>query len=84
MSEMRFTTTVLSEPEIRVYISDWKGAPVLHIRKFVDTEKYSGPTKQGVMTPIDNVMELIVGILSAYEQETGIVLEVSEPKDDSE
>ena len=78
MSEMRHSTTVLSEPEVRVYLSDWKGKPVLHIRKFVETEKYTGPTKQGVTIPLDNVLELAQGILYVYAEETGIKYEISE------
>ena len=77
-SEMRHSTTVLSEPEIRVYLSDWKGKPQLHIRKFVDTEKYTGPTKQGIAIPLDNVMELVGGLLEVYGRETNIQFEITE------
>ena len=80
MGEMRHSKVVLSEPEIRVYLSDWKGKPVLHIRKFVDTESYTGPTKQGVMIPFDNVLELVEAILEVYGHVTDILLEVSETK----
>ncbi|MBA7528373.1 hypothetical protein ES705_20556 [subsurface metagenome] len=72
MSDMKFSTTVLSEPEIRVYVSEWEDQQKLHIRKFVETEKYTGPTKQGVAVPIDNVVELVQGILDVYADETGV------------
>ena len=77
-NEMRHSTIVLSEPEIRVYLSDWKGKPVLHIRKFMDTEKYTGPTKQGVMVPLDNLLELAQSILYVYAEETGVKYEITE------
>ena len=77
-NEMRHSTIVLSEPEIRVYLSDWKGKPVLHIRKFMDTEKYTGPTKQGIAIPLDNVMELVGGLLEVYGRETNIQFEITE------
>ncbi len=69
--EMRHTRTVSSEPIVRVYISDWKGKPKLHIRKFAETDTYRGPTKQGIAIPMDNVLELAQGILDAYSEEIG-------------
>lgn len=32
----------------------------LDIRKWVDTDKYSGPTKQGIMIPKDQVMDMLL------------------------
>lgn len=70
-NDFRHMTNVLSEPDIRVYMGVWRDAPVVHVRKFVDGAKYSGPTKSGVMVPLDNCLELAQGILDVYNAECG-------------
>ena len=79
--EMRHTKNVLSEPNIKVYVSDWKGDPRLHVRSFVDTEKYSGPTKKGIAVPLDNVLELAQGILDVFAKETGLQFNIFLPEE---
>ena len=70
-NEFKHMKEVLTAPDIRVYVSDWNGESSLHVRKFVDTQKYSGPTKQGVRVPMNNVLELVQGLLDVYAAETG-------------
>jgi len=48
----RSTTIIFS-------VKPWKGRPLAHVRKFVSTAKYEGPTKAGLVMAGDVLLEVI-------------------------
>ncbi|MDD3625860.1 MAG: transcriptional coactivator p15/PC4 family protein [bacterium] len=53
------TIKVSEGTEINFFIDQFKDVLYANIRKFASTEKYSGPTKQGIMLSHDNLKEII-------------------------
>jgi hypothetical protein len=59
--------------KIVVQKSFFKGAATLDVRTYINTEKYTGPTRKGVNIPLAKARELAQAILaeiSVPEQET--------------
>ncbi|UZE92488.1 MAG: transcriptional coactivator p15/PC4 family protein [Methanosarcinales archaeon] len=44
--------------KIIVRLTEWKSEQRVDIRKFVDTERYTGYTKQGISVPVAKIDEL--------------------------
>ena len=78
LDDARHERVVKTDADIRVYVSDWQGSSQFHVRKFIDTNKYTGPTKQGVTVPVDDVPALVAALLAVFAAETGKELTVSE------
>lgn len=76
--DFRHMQKVDTDNDVRVYASDWNGTTKIHARKFVDTPKYSGPTKQGIAVPVEDVPALVQALLDVYAEETGVRFAVAE------
>ncbi len=44
--------------EIRVVESDWKDTTGIDIRAYMNSQKYTGPTKKGIRIPKEKINEL--------------------------
>ncbi len=45
--------------ELKFYVEEFKEALYANIRKFITSEKYTGPTKKGIMLSHENLKEII-------------------------
>lgn len=58
--------TLDPENKIRVGIKEWKGKKSFDVRIHVDSEGYTGFTKQGVQLPLERLYEFVVAVTRVY------------------
>ena len=71
-----------SESEIRIQVTEFKGEIRLDIRKYIQSEKYTGYTKQGVSIPAEHIKALRLFLEYAIEhiEENGLA-ELPDPEE---
>lgn len=68
--------------EIRIQVTEFKGEIRLDIRKYIDTEKYTGYTKQGISIPAEHIkaLKLFIQYAIEYIEENGLA-ELPDPEE---
>lgn len=71
-----------SGSEIRIQVTKFKGEIRLDIRKYIDTEKYTGYTKQGISIPAEHIkaLKLFIQYAIEYIEEHGLA-ELPDPEE---
>lgn len=71
-----------SGSEIRIQVTEFKGEIRLDIRKYIQSEKYTGYTKQGISIPAEHIkaLRLFLDYAIKYIEENGLA-ELPDPEE---